>query len=186
MGFGLVVEFIELLQLVSRNNHSAVANSYKSLQHTESHPSLLCLRQSLPGDESQQCPLPLLSLPAGSNCRHILDWLNSVSQSVILRPTVSRPVYLGIKHPCGAYDQIFIMSDHCGFLIWGALSDERTGLSFTMYSVQYTVYFTVSDLRQGPCIYIPQEQGDPVIPPCTGYWLNCLIRARYIALRRTQ
>jgi hypothetical protein len=53
-------------------------------------------------------------------------------------------------------------------LIWGALSDERTGLSFTMYNVQYTVYFTVSDLRQGPCIYIPQEQGGPVIPPGTG------------------
>jgi hypothetical protein len=39
-----------------------------------------------------------------------------------------------------------------------------------MYNVQYTVYFTVSDLRQGPCIYIPQEQGGPVILPGTGYW----------------
>jgi hypothetical protein len=37
-----------------------------------------------------------------------------------------------------------------------------------MYNVQYTVYFTVSVLRQGPCIYIPQEQGGPVIPPGTG------------------
>jgi hypothetical protein len=53
-------------------------------------------------------------------------------------------------------------------LIWGALSDERTGLSFTMYNVQYTIYFTVSDLRAGPCIYNPQEQGGPVIPPGTG------------------
>jgi hypothetical protein len=32
----------------------------------------------------------------------------SLSLSVKIRPTVSRPVYLGIKHPSGAYDQIFI------------------------------------------------------------------------------
>jgi hypothetical protein len=47
---------------------------------------------------------------------------------LILRPTVSRPVCLGIKPPSRAYDQIFPLSDHCGCLIWGALSDERTGL----------------------------------------------------------
>jgi hypothetical protein len=33
---------------------------------------------------------------------------NRLSLSLILRPTVSRPLYLGIKHPSGAYDQIFI------------------------------------------------------------------------------
>jgi hypothetical protein len=78
-------------------------------------------------------------IPAGWRPETRLFPLHSsfVSQSVILLPTVSRPVYLGIKHTAGAYDQIFIMSDHCCFLIWGALSDERTGLSFAMYNIQY-------------------------------------------------
>jgi hypothetical protein len=57
----------------------------------------------------------------------------SLSLSLILRPTVSWPVCLGIKHPSGDYDQIFITGrQFAGFLMRGALSDERTGLSFTI------------------------------------------------------
>jgi hypothetical protein len=74
----------------------------------------------------------------------------------MLRPTVSRPVCLGVKHPSGVQDQIFITVR----LLWGALFEDRTGLSFTVAGGcrqrslsrvrvpgDSRPYFTVSDLR---------------------------------------
>jgi hypothetical protein len=44
---------------------------------------------------------------------------------VMLRPTISRLVCLGIKHPSGAYDQIFITVRHLRVCWCGALSLTR-------------------------------------------------------------
>jgi hypothetical protein len=75
------------------------------------------------------------------------------------------------------------------------LSDERMGLSFTIpagprqrsHSRVRVLrdswpHFTVSDSRlpqsgePGPRIYIPQEQGGPIIPPGTGFPFRRLLR----------
>jgi hypothetical protein len=56
-----------------------------------------------------------------------------VKVKVILRPTVSRPVHLGVRPPSGDRDQFFFLleiffSTVTGLLFCSALSDERTGL----------------------------------------------------------
>jgi hypothetical protein len=82
-----------------------------------------------------------------------------------------------------------------GLLMYGALSDERTGLSFTIavglsqrrhsrvrVPRNSWLYFTVSDSRlpqlgmPGPRIYIPQEQGVPVISLGVCFPSNRLLR----------
>jgi hypothetical protein len=64
---------------------------------------------------------------------HILNFLERrLSLRLMLRPTISRPVYLWINHPSGTYDQIYYCQIVAGLLMWDALSDERTGLSFSI------------------------------------------------------
>jgi hypothetical protein len=54
-----------------------------------------------------------------------------LSLSLMSRPKVSWPLCLGVKHPSGAYDQIVVTCVTVTvFFLWGALSDEGSGLSF--------------------------------------------------------
>jgi hypothetical protein len=75
----------------------------------------------------------------------------------------------------------------CSFL-WGAFSDEMTGLSFTIatgprqcshYHITtfYCLRFENPQPRgSGSRIYIPQDQGDSVIPPGTGFPFRRFLR----------
>jgi hypothetical protein len=52
--------------------------------------------------------------------------LHIVEVEVKLRPTVSRPVCLGVGFPSGADDQIFFFNlTVADFLMWDTLSEER-------------------------------------------------------------
>jgi hypothetical protein len=139
-----------------------------------------------PSYELTNCPRPkflashFLQLPTNSVT-------TEVKIKVILRPTVSRPVSPGVKPLSGSQDQIFVTLTVMGLLMWGTLSDKRTGVSVIIVSgpCQHNCfwvqidgdslpYFTVSDsiLPQpgvpGPHIYIPQEWGVPVILQALG------------------
>jgi hypothetical protein len=97
--------------------------------------------------------------------------LRSVSQSVLEKKA---PIW-------GLRPDFYYCHTVAGLLMWGALSDERTGLSFTIVagprqrSHSRLRYFAVSGSRllqsggPGPRIYIPQVQGGPVIPPSIGF-----------------
>jgi hypothetical protein len=100
MEFGLVIGFVDHLRIVNTSNYNTLANSCTRLltkAHTKSSQFVFTNRFLVTDSNNVLCIRPY--------------WLANVSQltklSLILRPAVSRPVCLGIKHPSGAYDQIF-------------------------------------------------------------------------------
>jgi hypothetical protein len=120
---------------------------------------------------------------------------------VILRPTVSRLVCLGVRRPYRTRDQFFFLLEIsfrqlrvCYFVapsltrgrVCNLLVQLLLGLAKAVTpgskSCRTRGYILLSRVRlpqpggPGSCIYIPQEQGCPVIPPGTGFPFCCVFR----------
>jgi hypothetical protein len=84
----------------------------------------------------------LTALPAGyhlttNSLPQLMTDCLQVKFKVILRPTVSRPVSLGVKPHLGPKTRVLLLSVS-DLSMWGAYSDGRTGLSFVPVIVSST------------------------------------------------
>jgi hypothetical protein len=119
--------------------------------------------------------------------------LDNSEIEVNLRPTDSRPVCLGVRHPSGTRDQFFFLlkisfrqlrfcyfvapslmrGRACNLLVQLLLSLPRA-VTLGSKSCRTHGHILLSHLRltqpggPGSSIYIPQEQGSPVIPLALG------------------
>jgi hypothetical protein len=129
-------------------------------------------------------------------------WLASISQlikvrvEVMLWPTVSRVVSLGIKPPSGAQDQILLLSDSCGFVdvgrpLWrqdapvvhnccrsspaqSFSGPSPAGLMTILYCLRFE---TQPTWRARPLYLYPPGTGwHSYIPPGTGFPFRLLLR----------
>jgi hypothetical protein len=116
--------------------------------------------------------------------------------------SVSQTVCLGIEHPCGTCDQILLpvgmlLSEICGLVSVGRPLWREDGSTICSVITQWSEsrrirnHTLLSHLRlpqpgrPGSRIYIPQEQGGPVIPPGTGLKHTTCLHISIISLVRT-
>jgi hypothetical protein len=77
----------------------------------------------------------------------LVSIISTCQVKVKIRPTICRPVCLGVKHQFGTKTRFFFCLIVAGLLIWGTFSEERKGLSFTMYNI-FIFYMSLHE-----CIY---------------------------------
>jgi hypothetical protein len=129
------------------------------------------------------------------------EHINTLQIQANLRPTVSRPVCLGVGHPSGTRHQFFFLLETFFRQLWDFYfvvpSLTRRQVCNLLYKLFLGLaraitlgtksrrihgHILLSHLRlsqsggPGPHIYIPQEQGGSVIPPVTGFPFCLLLR----------
>jgi hypothetical protein len=99
------------------------------------------------------------------------DWSNCLVELYYDRRSVGQSVLVSSPH-VGLMTRFLLLPDHCGFFIWGALSDERTGLSFTMYNIQYILLSQIWDFPnlevQVPVFISPKNRVARLYPQTLG------------------
>jgi hypothetical protein len=130
-----------------------------------------------------------------------------VKVKVILRPTVSRPARVGVRHPSGTRDQFLFLLEIffrqlwvcyfvapsltrvrvCNLLLLLVLSSavplgsQSRGTQDHILLSQFLRFPQLGG--PGPLIYIPHEQGDSDIPRGTGFPFRRLLQLGNFAIR---
>jgi hypothetical protein len=146
----LLTTYTHDLELQAITASPLISTIHKSPQHLL---SLLQPAVSSPAIPWQQLlTVQILQPHALRSFLHSILYRTELSTQVkiMLRPMVSRPVCLGIKHPSGAYDQIFITVRQLRVCWYGAPALTRGRvclLQCTIYNI-FTFYMLLPE-----CIY---------------------------------
>jgi hypothetical protein len=147
------------------------------------------------------CSLQVEQLPCIPTSEYIEPTQDEVE--VNLRPTVSRPVCLGVRRPSGTRDQLYFLLEiffrHLRVCYFVAPSLTRGRVCNLLYNCFWALpepsllgrspaelrsifYCLIWDSPQpggpGSRIYIPQEQGGPDMPPGTGFNLISEVKVK--------
>jgi hypothetical protein len=168
----LAIGFIEHLQNVTTNNyeqphwvtHSKVYCNYSTHTHIVSSVFTICCLVAAPnGGRSLSSGLPNShppQLPASqfSQLQLSTDWITTQkSQSYVTTDGQSASLSWN-KAPIWRPD-LYYCQTVAGLLVWGALSDERTGLSFARVTISSNKYVDSMYNLHFTCMYIQHIQG---------------------------